>query len=81
MVKRPQMGPEKVDVSSYLYKALLDLAEMAEDLGERLRLKNFGRWLWTWHLVSIAIGGSKKRACSPTLRTAKKDLFWRGIGW
>lgn len=36
MVERPQMGPEKVGVSSYLYKALLDLAEMAEDLGERL---------------------------------------------
>ncbi len=35
MVERPQMGPEKVDVTSYLYKAFLDLAAMAEDLGEK----------------------------------------------
>ena len=33
MVERPGMGPEKLDVTCYLYQALLDLAEMAEALG------------------------------------------------
>ncbi len=32
MVERAGMGPEKLDVTCYLYRALLDLAEMAEAL-------------------------------------------------
>jgi len=35
MVERPGMGPEKLDVTCYLYQALLALAEMAEALGRK----------------------------------------------